>query len=86
LGRLNFEAPIFGVLSMARLKALTRHIANQRQQEPGDFYEADASGAKLAKALGWAEDATLVQAVIAAATNTVRPRRQYRRRDMTANS
>jgi hypothetical protein len=70
---------------MARLKALTRHTANQRTQNPGDLYDADDVAAKLIKGLGWAEDApSLVQAVVAAASKVVRPRRKYQRRDMTA--
>jgi hypothetical protein len=70
-----------------KLKALTRHTANQRTQNPGDVYDADDVAAKLIKGLGWAEDApSLVQAVVVAAANAVRPRRQYRRRDMTAKS
>lgn len=66
---------------MAKMRTLIPHTANQKAMVPGDEYEADESSAQVAEALGLSERAQASTQVPA-----VRTKRQYRRRDMRAES
>lgn len=64
-----------------KIRTLVQHTANQKPMAPGDEYEADERSAELAVTLGWGERVINNRAVVQSQPRT---KRQYRRRDMTA--
>ena len=61
---------------MPTMKALKPHKFSGRMVRPGETYEATDDEAKTVRVLGWATDTE--------GQEPPRARRQYRRRDMTA--
>lgn len=79
-------------MQMTTLKA---HRYANRQYKAGDEYEAKATDVRLIKALGWAKETPPNPAppadpprltLAALAADETKPRRTYRRRDLSAES
>lgn len=78
-------------MQMTTLKA---HRYGGKQNRPGDLIEVRSSDVRLVRAMGWAKDAPTsdpdAPAVPArhdlATVTAAKPKRAYRRRDMTAEA
>jgi hypothetical protein len=80
-------------MQMTALKA-HRYGNKQQMRRPGDVYEVRPGDVRLVKAMGWAREtpavavapATPARHDLVTLTAEAKPKRAYRRRDMTAEA